>query len=92
MSKKVNIGKAGLAVAFVLGGFHLGWALLVAAGWAQPVIDFIFWVHFIKPVYSIEPFELTRAVMLVAMTAGVGFAIGLALALVWNAMHKPRSQ
>jgi hypothetical protein len=92
MSKQVNNGKAGLAVALVLGGFHFGWALLVAAGWAQPVIDFIFWVHFIKPVYSIEPFELIRAAMLVAMTAGVGFAIGIAFALVWNAMHKARSQ
>ena len=24
---------------------------------AQPIIDFLFWMHFIKPVFVIEPFK-----------------------------------
>jgi len=78
-------------LAAVTGGFHLGWAVLVALGWAQPIIDFIFWAHFIKPIYLIEPFEIGRAVILLVLTSAVGFAIGAAFALIWNALHKERS-
>ena len=68
--------------------FHLCWSILVALGWAQPVIDFVFWMHFIKPIYVIEPFEIGKAAILLVTTAGIGFVIGSAFALVWNALHK----
>ncbi len=61
--------------------------VLVALGWAQPVIDFIFWMHFIKPIYKIEPFEIGRAVILILVTAAVGFVFGFVFALVWNGLH-----
>ena len=88
MNKHLDIGKTGLVLAAVVGGFHLGWTILVGLGWAQPVIDLVFWLHFIKPIYVIEPFEAARAGMLVAMTAGMGFLMGSIFALVWNALHK----
>lgn len=84
----MNVGKAGLVLGLVMGGFHLSWSLLVALGWAQPVMDFVFWMHFIKPIYVIEPFAVTRAAILVAVTAGIGFVMGAAFALVWNAVRK----
>ena len=88
MSKHQDIGKTGLVLATVVGGFGL--SILVAQGWAQPATDFVFWLHFIKPIYVIEPFEVARAGMLVAMTAGMGFLMGSIFALVWNALHKAR--
>jgi hypothetical protein len=88
MSAQMSVGKAGLVLAIVIGGWHLGWSVLVALGWAQPVIDFVFWMHFIKPVYVIEPFDITRAAILLVVTAGAGFVIGSLFALVWNALHK----
>jgi len=84
----MNVCKAGLVLGFVLGGFHLCWTILVALGWAQPVIDFVFWMHFIKPIYVIEPFAIARASILIVATAGIGFVIGSVFALVWNALHK----
>jgi hypothetical protein len=62
--------------------------MLVALKWAQPVIDFVFWMHFIKPIYVIEPFEIARAAILLIVIAGVGFLIGSVFAVVWNALHK----
>jgi hypothetical protein len=90
MNTQINVSKAGLAVALVLGGLHLCWSILVALTWAQPVIDFVFWMHFIKPAYVIEPFAISRAAILIVLTAGIGFVIGSVFALVWNALHLER--
>lgn len=84
----INPNKAGLALGFFFGGWHLLWSLLVALGWAQPLIDFIFWIHFIKPVYVIEPFNVGIALLLVAVTASIGYAIGCTFGLLWNRIHR----
>ena len=88
MMTRIHVGKAGIVLAAVLAVWHLCWSALVALGWAQPVIDFVFWMHFIKPIYVIEPFGIARAAILVAVTAGVGFVIGSIFALIWNGLHK----
>ncbi len=88
MSAHISVSKAALVLGTVFGGWHLCWLVLVALGWAQPVIDFVFWIHFIKPIYVIEPFEIVRAVILLIVTTGVGFVIGSVFALVWNAVHR----
>jgi hypothetical protein len=84
----VNPGKAGLVFALLLGGWHAIWSILVAVGFAQWVIDFVFWMHFIKPVFAIEPFDLARMLVLLAVTSALGFVIGYTLAWLWNRMHK----
>lgn len=82
MNARMSVGKAGLVLGAVIGGWHLCWSMLVALKWAHPVIDFVFWMHFIKPIYVIEPFEIARAAILLIVTAGVGFLIGSVFALV----------
>ncbi len=83
MSARMNVCKAGLVLGFVLGGFHLCWSILVALGWAQPVIDFVFWMHFIKPIYVIEPFAIAKAAILLVsdrwrrICDWIGICIGL---------------
>jgi hypothetical protein len=86
----IRVNKAGWASAVLLGGFHLMWAMVVASGFGQPLIDFIFWLHFIRPVYVIEAFDPLRAAGLVLLTAIVGYAIGSAFALLWNRVHRPQ--
>jgi hypothetical protein len=88
MNGNISVGKSGLVLGIVLGGYHLCWSALVALGWAQPVIDFVFWMHFIKPIFVIEPFATGKAIILLFVTAGVGFVIGSVFALVWNLLHK----
>lgn len=88
MGGTMSVRKAGFVLGSVTGGWHLCWSVLVAAGVAQRVIDFVFWMHFIKPVYVIEPFEIDRAAILVVVTAVLGFVVGSVFAMIWNAAHK----
>jgi hypothetical protein len=85
---QISPNKAALAVGALFGAWHLAWSLLVALGVAQPLIDFLFWIHFIKPVYVIEPFEIGRAVILIAVTVAIGYVIGLFFAILWNRIHR----
>ena len=81
----INATKSGFVLASLLGGWHLCWLVLVAAGAGQFVIDFILWMHFIKPVYVVQPFEFQRAAILLVVTTGLGFVIGWAFGRIWNA-------
>jgi hypothetical protein len=90
----VSIPKAGLALGVLMGGLHAVWAALVALGWAQRFLDFIFRLHFIDPPYHVGVFDLTTAAALVGVTFLLGLIGGGALAIVWNivaAASRPRS-
>lgn len=80
----INPNKVGLAFGVFIGGWHLLWAALVAIGAAQPVLDFVFWMHFIKPIYTVSPFDPVVAVVLAGATALTGYVMGGTIGLVWN--------
>ena len=85
--KAIHPIKAAITLAILLGGLHLCWALLVATGVAQSVIDFVFWMHFIKPVYVVGSFDFAIALLLIAVTAVLGFVAGFVFSLLWNKVH-----
>ena len=87
MGSKMNVLKTGVALGIVFGVWHLCWSVLVALNLAQPFIDFVFWMHFIKPVYVIEPFEPLRAAVLLLITSCIGFSFGVLFSLTWNIFH-----
>jgi hypothetical protein len=86
--KVIHPVRAGIALGALIGAWHLCWTLLVATGWAQSLIDFIFWMHFIKPVYVIAPFNLGIAVILIAVTSVIGFVVAYVFSLLWNRLHR----
>ncbi len=83
-----NPNKVGLVIAVLIGGWHVAWSLLVLIGWAQPILDFIFWAHMIKPVYFVKPFNLLAAVALIVVTAVIGYVFGFFGAVIWNRLPR----
>ena len=75
---------AGLALGAFAVLWHAIWSALVAVGWAQSVLDFVFRLHFITPPLHVAPFDLVTAALLVAITGVGGFVIGALLAAIWN--------
>ena len=82
---RTNPFKVGLVFGIFLGLFHMGWAVLVATGIAQKLMNFVFWIHFIAPPYHVEPFAISRGGILVGVTFAVGLIGGFIGALIWNA-------
>jgi hypothetical protein len=84
----IHPNRVGLVLALMAGGLHVIWSLIVAMGWGQVLINFILWVHFIKPVYEIEPFNIGTALLLVVVTASIGYVVGNGFGMLWNKLCK----
>lgn len=85
---KLDANKVGLVLGLMVGGAHLLWAVLVAIGWGQPLLNFIFWLHLLSNPYQVAPFDITAATLLVIITFAVGYIVGWIFATLWNKIYK----
>lgn len=81
--------KVGLVLGGFIGGWHAVWSTLVLFGWAQAVINFVFWLHFLTPPYQVGAFVPWRAALLIVFTAAIGYCAGCIIGAVWNRVHRP---
>jgi hypothetical protein len=51
-------------------------------------MDFVFWMHFIRPFYVIQPFSLSTATILVVFTSVTGFVIAFVFGVILNKLHR----
>jgi hypothetical protein len=82
---------AGLSLGLLVGGAHTVWAVLVASGAAPWILDVVFRLHFIRPPFDVDGFDLSVAAFLVAMTTFAGLALGWAFAAIWNGLATLRA-
>jgi len=85
---RVNPNKTGLVLGALAGGWHVLWALVVAAGWAQALINFAFWLHFVSQPFVVRPFQAGVALILIAVTSVLGYTVGYVLGVLWNWVHR----
>ncbi len=85
---KISANKVGLAVGGLFAVIHAVWALMVSGGIAKPFMDWILSLHFMSFQYSMTPFSLGTAVMLVIVTAVLGYIMGFVLGWLWNVVHR----
>jgi hypothetical protein len=81
---RLGILGTGLVFGLCMALFHATWAALVALRWAQPLLDFIFRLHFIAPPYRVGNFDPATALILVGVTFALGVVGGSIFATVWN--------
>lgn len=89
----LNRHKLGLAVGSILALYHLVWAILVALGIAQWLLNWVFKLHFIQPPYTVNAFILSYAILLVITSSVLGYVLGWVAGGIWNWLHatpKPR--
>ena len=61
-----------------LASLHFVWVLLVALGWAQPFMDFVFKLHMLDSPFKVQPFNIVLALGLLVITFLIGCFYGLA--------------
>jgi len=84
MKTKINPIDAALLLGMLFGILHLSWLILVYLKHAQIFLDFIYWAHFIKPIFEVESFDAGRSLILLTLTVSVGFVLGYVLSKIFN--------
>ena len=87
MNQHMSPSKTALTFGVLIGGFHVAWSLLVALGWAQMLIDFIFWAHMLRLPLAVNAFDINAVVTLIAVTSVIGAIFGYFMAIIWNWLH-----
>ena len=82
--KKLSEYQTGIALGTFFGLMHVVWALVVYLGFAQTWLDFVLNLHFLENSYVVSAFDLQKAVILVIITAVIGYVAGFVFAKVWN--------
>lgn len=74
--------RVGLIGGLSLASLHLFWVLIVATGWAQPFLDWIFSLHMLDSPFRVQAFHLVSAATLLAITFVIGSLYGVIFELI----------
>lgn len=86
--KQLNPTKTALAFGLFFGGWHVVWSVLVLLGFAQTILNFIFWAHMVSSPLKTTGFSFMQSAVLISVTFVVGFVGGFIFAKLWNWLHK----
>jgi hypothetical protein len=90
----LTLGKlrTGLATGIFFAIVHAIWAIaiLILPTLTQKMLDWIFIIHFLEPIYKITSVSFLQGLLLIIMTFVVGFVIGWVFAAVYNLVTKKK--
>lgn len=78
----MNLLRTTMIGGLCLSSLHIFWVLLVATGWAQPLMDLIFKLHMLSPPFKVQPFDFGLAAGLIALTFFIGCFYGAVFYLI----------
>jgi hypothetical protein len=87
---KLNKNSVGLAFGVFLAAWHALWSLMVASGYAQKFLNWVYSIHFLNNPFKVNPFDLNKSLTLIVATAVIGYVLGCFFAMVWNWLHKKK--
>lgn len=84
----LNGKKVGLALGSFAAFLHVIWAILVALNWAEPLLDFVYRMHFLQNPFTFMPFDLGRSLLLIILAFIIGNIMGNLFSFFWNRVNK----
>lgn len=69
---------------------HAAWAVIVAAGYGQTLVDWLKGLHFVDKMITVTAFNWVTAAMLIIVTFICGAIFGWLFAEVWNWTSKSK--
>ena len=78
----MSLFKTSLIGGICLSSLHFFWVFIVASGWAQPLLDFIFKLHMLNSPFQVQPFSPLLAVGLIGITFLFGCFYGAIFYLI----------
>ncbi len=84
MKNRVNPYQVGLILGILTASWYLIWSVIVLAGFAKPVLDWVLALQFLSDPFEVQQFNLTTACILLVVNFVIGFLVGWAGAWLWN--------
>lgn len=88
----MNLFRTSVIGGFCLASLHFCWALLVALGLAQPLMDFIFKLHMLNSPFQVQIFNWGLALSLIAVTFVIGAFYSFIFYFIKNSFSQTSSQ
>ena len=81
---KLNQKQVALTLGTFLALMHLVWAILVAVGVAQSLVNWSIGLHMMSFQFTVGAFSLVSAIELIVVAFIIGSIVGFVFATIWN--------
>ena len=78
----------GMTLGTLFGLLHLLWSVIVALGWAERLAGSAMRLHFMSHSHEFMPFDVGTAILLIIVTAVIGYVIGFVAGKLFVAYSK----
>ena len=86
--KQMSTHGTGMTLGSFAALVHLVWLIFVGIGIAKPFADWMMSLHMMQCTWSILPFTLGTAILLLVVAFVIGYIFGWVFASLWNYFHK----